>query len=273
MASIDRRRRISAREFQREYLLPRRPVVIEGAMDDWPALGKWTQAWFKEQFGGEPVPVRMWTHQSEGPEMNVYKDTTLGEYIESFREARWADPRRPPYLSDWRAFDQLPALERDIGRLEFYPNWFSHLPRKLATKVYNWKAVLLSPRGAVYNLHHDEWAVHACVLQFEGRKKFVLYPPDQGRSLYFGQVDPDAPDLAKFPDFARAEGRIEAIVGPGDVIFSPSYWWHQVTSLDDSLSVVMHGLDKSNAVDAALEWMHSGLVEVVRSRRERVQAR
>lgn len=44
------------------------------------------------------------------------------------------------------------------------------------------------------------------------------------------QVDFERPNLNKFPKFAELEG-MEAVVGPGDVLYIPIYWWHHVESL------------------------------------------
>lgn len=44
------------------------------------------------------------------------------------------------------------------------------------------------------------------------------------------QVDFDRPDYSRFPKFKDAKG-YEAIVGPGDVLYIPIYWWHHVESL------------------------------------------
>jgi hypothetical protein len=45
-------------------------------------------------------------------------------------------------------------------------------------------------------------------------------------------VDPDAPDLAKYPRYAEAfaSARV-AYLDPGDAIFIPKHWWHNVVSL------------------------------------------
>jgi hypothetical protein len=44
-------------------------------------------------------------------------------------------------------------------------------------------------------------------------------------------VDIDNPDLIKFPKFEEAmEYGLSAELGPGDGIFIPSLWWHQVES-------------------------------------------
>lgn len=45
-------------------------------------------------------------------------------------------------------------------------------------------------------------------------------------------MDFDDPDLTKFPKFANAMAQ-EAIVGPGDVLFIPNYWFHHVESLQN----------------------------------------
>lgn len=39
----------------------------------------------------------------------------------------------------------------------------------------------------------------------------------------------DNPDFEKFPKFLDLEG-VEAVVGPGDVLYIPIYWWHYVES-------------------------------------------
>lgn len=48
-------------------------------------------------------------------------------------------------------------------------------------------------------------------------------------SIYL-QVDFDRPDYTRFPKLADARGQ-EAVVGPGDVLYIPIYWWHHVESL------------------------------------------
>jgi hypothetical protein len=76
-----------------------------------------------------------------------------------------------------------------------------------------------------------------------GRRRFVLFPPEQVSNLYVGPldnppplslVDPEAPDLERFPRYAEAIGHAQAAwLDPGDALFMPKYWWHHVTSLGD----------------------------------------
>ncbi len=84
----------------------------------------------------------------------------------------------------------------------------------------------------------------ACVVA--GRRRFVLFPPDQVANLYVGPlentlagqpislVDFAEPDLEVHPRFVEAmKHAVVAELGPGDVLYIPSLWFHHVESLED----------------------------------------
>jgi len=91
--------------------------------------------------------------------------------------------------------------------------------------------------------HYDLPDNVACVAA--GRRRFTLFPPEQGENLYIGPldltpagqpislVDFQAPDLARFPQFEEAmrHARV-AELAPGDALFIPSMWWHHIEALD-----------------------------------------
>ncbi|MEO1042364.1 MAG: cupin-like domain-containing protein [Pseudomonadota bacterium] len=90
--------------------------------------------------------------------------------------------------------------------------------------------------------HNDLPLNLACVAA--GRRRFILFPPDQTPNLYIGPfevtpagrpislVDFAQPDLERFPRFAEAmKHAIVANLEPGDGLFIPSMWWHHVESL------------------------------------------
>ena len=79
-----------------------------------------------------------------------------------------------------------------------------------------------------------------------GSRRFTLFPPDQTPNLYMApferspsgapisMVRLDDPDYAKFPKFREAEKHaLVAELGPGDALFIPYMWWHQVQALGD----------------------------------------
>lgn len=78
-----------------------------------------------------------------------------------------------------------------------------------------------------------------------GKRKFTLFPPDQISNLYVGPVDLtpagqpislvdiNNPDYDNYPKFKEALKHAQvAELEPGDALYIPSLWWHNVESLD-----------------------------------------
>ncbi len=77
-----------------------------------------------------------------------------------------------------------------------------------------------------------------------GRRRFTLFPPDQTANLYIGPLDHNvagqplsmvdiaAPDFARYPRFREALATaLVTELEPGDAIYIPALWWHQVDAL------------------------------------------
>lgn len=107
--------------------------------------------------------------------------------------------------------------------------------------------------------HYDNLDGINCMVA--GRKRFTFFPPDQLENLYIGPLELGpggqptslvkvaAPDLERYPRFAQALAAAEvAEVGPGDAVYIPNLWWHNVESFEPiNLSVNFWWLD-------AVEW-------------------
>jgi hypothetical protein len=87
--------------------------------------------------------------------------------------------------------------------------------------------------------HYDTVDNLACVVA--GTRRFTLYSPQLIESLYVGPIDntmagqpvslaaSSAPDDAKYPLFARIRDQaMVAELEPGDALYLPKLWWHQV---------------------------------------------
>lgn len=87
--------------------------------------------------------------------------------------------------------------------------------------------------------HYDAMENIACVVA--GRRRFTLYAPELIGRLYVGPIDntmagqpvslaaSSPPDDAKYPLFAEIRDRaLVAELEPGDALYLPKLWWHQV---------------------------------------------
>ncbi|MDC8832477.1 cupin-like domain-containing protein [Alteromonas gilva] len=97
---------------------------------------------------------------------------------------------------------------------------------------------------SIARCHYDASDNIACVVK--GRRRFIMFPPDQIENLYPGPLSPTPggqaitmvdlhnPDYQQFPKFKQAaEKGMIAELEPGDGIFIPSMWWHQVEGLNN----------------------------------------
>lgn len=93
--------------------------------------------------------------------------------------------------------------------------------------------------ASTISTHFDVSDNVACVAA--GRRRFTLFPPDQIHNLYVGPLDRtvagqptsmvelNAPDFERFPRFREALAAAQtAELEPGDAIYIPALWWHQV---------------------------------------------
>jgi hypothetical protein len=250
---LARRAKLPSREFIRRYVLQNRPVIVTDCIDEWRALGKWTPAFFAESFGDHVVTL-------QGETFNVVGSMRLRDYVASFPAYEVAAPEpsgEVPYLRfdlgrhldhvllvlglDWlvrgsasRSFTLgcFWRLQRDWGRPYFLPSRFYWRPFHLFcqfspnTKYNQEFGVFLSPKGAVTRLHADHARTNALIFQLHGRKSGVLYPPRwQEEMTRLGE---------------RGVEPIRFVLEPGDTIFIPRGWLHQVQTDSASVSLTFN---------------------------------
>lgn len=60
-------------------------------------------------------------------------------------------------------------------------------------------------------------------------------------------VDVTRPDHARFPDFARTQLTATCTLAPGESVYLPCGWFHQVESLSDSISLTWNFVHAASA--------------------------
>lgn len=239
---IDERGAVNPEVFARDIAPAYRPVVLRGQVAAWPAVA-----------AGRAGP------------------RAIAAYLGQFDRGRPAEVMIGPpdiggrffYAPDLRGFNfrreqaPLSALLAELVRLEAAPNppalyagaaaADDHLPGWAAANPLPLPAPGAAPRIWIGNAtrvstHYDVSSNIACVVA--GRRRFTLFPPEQIANLYVGplewtiagqptsMVDLDAPDFEQFPRFAEALAQAQvAELEPGDALFIPSLWWHNVAAL------------------------------------------
>jgi hypothetical protein len=227
---VDRRSGLSIAEFNREYRSKGKPVVITDAVETWRSRETWTFDFFKSSLGDAQVLV--YKYRGEKYKPTDASRMRLADYIEGVSSGDWTS--FPYYIRDnWALLRENPQLDRDYSYPEYFFDWFSILPGFMRLK---YPRIFIGPRGAVTPLHLDIWSTHAWLTQLAGRKRWILFSPEQRSLLHNLQVDPNRPDHQRFPLFRHAQG-FECTIGPGDTVFVPGGWAHWVESLDSSISL------------------------------------
>lgn len=223
-----------------EYLVPGRPVIIIGALRG-TKIETWSPEHLKERIGR--TCVRVFVSDSGRYDLNQNIDragprdaveTTLAEFIDEIITT--GDDNRPgnSYLQQASIPSTFPELIPDIRVANF-------IKPDLVTALNLW----MGPGGTVTPLHYD--LGNNFLIQVYGRKRLVLFEPDQTPVLYAHKVgmvryphlsraDIDNPDFEAHPRLREAIPTI-AVLNPGDVLVIPSSCWHQVYGLTPSISI------------------------------------
>ncbi|GGS69849.1 cupin-like domain-containing protein [Streptomyces cinerochromogenes] len=218
------------------------PRVVVG----WPAAQAaprlWSADYLKSVAGEREVAVR----EVAGPPINVFQNLDEGGYISFHRYMDWvvetAETIRGVVGEPWDAQEatraisrvqpdrfyyldaRLKRLSKDLEASLPAPGWYRRAP----VDTNFWCGVL----GTSCGLHSD--VTPNCNTQVVGRKEFVLFPPSQSRFVYrvrgitHCRFDPNRPDFDRFPLARQATG-LRCILRPGESLYIPVGWFHQVT--------------------------------------------
>ena len=233
------------------------PVVIRGLCRDWPAVRAGAEgndaaiaymAGFEtplmaEYFAAAPHLCGRY-HYGDGPGgFNFSRETINVRDALARIAANARDHGETGYLGS------LPADRHFPGFAE--ANVCALLPPDVRPRIWLGNASTVA-------CHYDSYDNLACVAA--GRRRFTLYPPDAIGDLYVGPIDHTlsgqpismaagaALDDPRYPRFAAARAKAVTVeLAPGDALYLPKLWWHQVEALDPFNMLVNYWWDGFSA--------------------------
>ena len=234
--SIFRAEGVSSQAFLDHHYATNRPLVIGGELSHWPALKLWTADYLKTKIGSSVVEVQ--AGRGANPDYERRKDDhrQTMPFSAFINQIRSPDRANDTYITAYNSranAEALAPLNDDLGVLDQFLS---------QTKAGEGAMPWIGPAGTFTPLHHD--LTNNLLVQIVGSKRLIMAPPTSTPHLYndlhvFSQVKDlagPASDLGKYPNLPRAN-LYDFTLEAGDILFIPLGWWHQVTSLEFSVTM------------------------------------
>lgn len=229
---VEKRQHVPCNELLERYVRGSRPLVLTGVAKHWPAMKRWSPQDLSARFGHLDVEIQ--AERSANPNYEINKldhrrTVRLSAFVETVLTGGASNDYYLTANNEALRGPGFAALLDDIGPL---PDICDRA--QLAERCSFW----FGPAGTITPLHHDTLMLFHT--QIVGRKRWRFISPLQSPKLYnhfdvYSPIDLDRPDLQRYPLFRDATV-LEVVAEPGDTVFLPLGWWHQVSALDVSLS-------------------------------------
>ena len=218
------------------------PRVLRGVVGDWPLVKAARETdeaavdYLLRFDNGQPVTTVVaaaaeqgrFFYRPESKAMNFERvPAALAAVLKGLLDQRRLQAPLGVAVQAISAPDNLPGFQEDCP--------CPLVPAGIAARLWIGNRVTVAP-------HFDVADNLACVAA--GRRRFILFSPDQAANLYPGPMDVtpagvpismvplEEPDLDRFPRYRDAlTVALVAELEPGDAIYIPYLWWHGVQSL------------------------------------------
>jgi hypothetical protein len=228
-----------AAAFRHDIAEPCQPVIVRGLCADWPVRQAAAESWealaqylarfdtgaTAQAFVGPRAIAGAYDYGEQLEGFNFERETlTLGETLDRITAGRDDAAAPTIYMGSLPASAFLPGFAEE--------NRLRVLDRGVEPRLW-------IGNGSRVACHFDTFDNLACVVA--GPRRFTLYPPDAIGDLYVGPIDHtmagqpvslaagSAPGDPRYPRFEAVRDRaLVAELMPGDALYLPKLWWHQV---------------------------------------------
>ncbi|XP_054788759.1 lysine-specific demethylase JMJ21 isoform X2 [Prosopis cineraria] len=256
-----RRKDVSLEDFRDEYD-GKKPVMLTGLADAWPARHKWTTDQLLLSYGDVAFKI---SQRSSRKILMKFKD-----YVSYIKLQHDEDPL---YIFDEKFGETAPGLLKDYCVPHLFQEDFFDILDEDKRPPYRW--LIIGPERSGASWHVDPALTSAWNTLLSGRKRWALYPPGKvplGVTVHVNEEDGDVnietPSslqwwLDFYPLLADEDKPIECTQLPGETIYVPSGWWHCVLNLETTIAVTQNFVNSSNfefvCLDMAPGYRHKGV--------------
>jgi Cupin-like domain len=227
------------------------PLVIAGGVASWPAVSRWSADYLAERLGPIELSFKI-SSTNAHPDFRVRglarmfarERAPFSEFLRRISTGPTAERARYLFTGDEQfllrrragqtSIDPVLApLLQDIETPALFPEARLH-------SVWAW----FSGQGVRTWLHYDNNACHNLNAQITGRKRCVLFAPEELGKLHpfplggdnpahnCSRIDVEDPAADVEQDLAAATPW-HAELGPGDLLFIPAWWFHTFQHLGE----------------------------------------
>ncbi|XP_060523151.1 2-oxoglutarate and iron-dependent oxygenase JMJD4 [Cylas formicarius] len=223
---------VSYNHFFHNMLQANVPCIIRNVTENWEASSKWVENkvpninYLEEKYGSLSVCVYNCSQRFFNSQKS--NNDILKNYLNYWNKER---NNKCLYLKDWHLKLQSKSDEFYKVPIYFGSDWLNEYYIKCENDDYRF--VYLGPKNSWTPFHADvftsySWSANVC-----GQKKWLILPPGEENRLKdnFGNLPYD---ISNMRDSINC---MEVIQNPGEAIFIPSGWYHQVWNLEDTISI------------------------------------
>ena len=237
LEDVPRVKKITKREFIKNYFKPQKPVVIEQSIEEWPAYSRWNMEYIKKVAGDKIVPLyddRPVRHE-EGFNQ-PHAQMKMADYIELLK----TEPTKYRIFL-WNIFKQVPELQNDFT----YPDFGLKLKKKLPMLFFG-------GMDSYTFMHYDIDMANIFHFHFEGKKECILFPQSETKHLYkvphslitHESIDFSNPDFERWPTLKEASGYRTQLCH-GEVLYMPEGYWHYMKYISPGFSMSLRAWPKN----------------------------
>ena len=234
LQEITRVKYLDAATFQKDFLKPQRPVIVEEFIKDWPAYSKWSLDYIKEIAGEKEVPLyddRPVDYRDGFNEPHARMK--MKDYIDLLR----AEPTKFRIFL-WNVLREVPSLQRDFKYPKLGMRFLKGLPM-----------LFFGGSNSHTFMHYDIDLANIFHFHFEGTKECILFAPSESRNLYkiphslitHESIDFSNPDFTQWPGLRYANGyrgRLEH----GEMVYIPEGYWHHMKYITPGFSMSLRSI-------------------------------